>query len=153
MERPNWTEYFMNIAKAVATRGTCPRQSVGCVLVRDNQILTTGYNGSPPGMAHCSDVGCDIVADHCVRSNHAETNAIAQAAKHGINIRGATLFTTTYPCWPCFRQLLSTGIRLVIYDNVYNADPRVIEAAFKNDTLIYQNPTSKQPDVIYDIKH
>ena len=92
MERPIWDEYFISIAREVARRATCPRASVGAVIVKNNRILSTGYNGAPAGKPHCSDVGCFLVNNHCTRAVHAESNAIAQAAKHGIPLEGATLY-------------------------------------------------------------
>jgi dCMP deaminase len=94
VNRPDWDTYFMNIAKDVATRSTCPRASVGAVIVKDNRILSTGYNGSPPGESHCIEVGCLMINNHCERTIHAETNAVVQAAKFGVNIDGSTLY-----CW------------------------------------------------------
>lgn len=92
MTRPNWDLYFIRIAKEVASRATCPRAAVGAVIVKDNRILSTGYNGAPAGQPHCEDVGCEIVDGHCHTAVHAESNAIAQAAKHGISVEGATLY-------------------------------------------------------------
>ena len=92
MKRPDWDEYFLAIAKDVASRATCPRASVGAIIVKDNRILSTGYNGAPPGEPHCTDIGCDMVDGHCQRTIHAETNAMAQAAKYGIAIEGATIY-------------------------------------------------------------
>lgn len=94
MSRPDWDSYFMNIAKEVASRSTCPRASVGAVIVKDNRILSTGYNGAPSGEPHCLEVGCLIINNHCERTIHAETNAVVQAAKYGVNINGSTLY-----CW------------------------------------------------------
>jgi len=94
MSRPSWDEYFLSIAEEVAARSTCPRASVGAVVVRDNRILATGYNGSLPGEPHCTEVGCLMENDHCERTIHAETNAIAHAARFGILVDGATLY-----CW------------------------------------------------------
>jgi dCMP deaminase len=94
MSRPDWDSYFMNIAKEVASRSTCPRASVGAVIVKDNGILSTGYNGAPSGEPHCLEVGCLIINNHCERTIHAETNAVVQAAKYGVNINGSTLY-----CW------------------------------------------------------
>ncbi len=94
MNRPDWDTYFMNIAKEVASRSTCPRASVGAVIVKDNRILSTGYNGAPSGEPHCLEVGCLIINNHCERTIHAETNAVVQAAKYGVNINGSTLY-----CW------------------------------------------------------
>jgi len=92
--RPDWDTYFIRIASEVAMRSTCPRASVGAVIVKDNRILSTGYNGAPAGKPHCIDEGCiiDEGDDHCQRTIHAETNAIAQAAKYGVSIDGATLY-------------------------------------------------------------
>ncbi len=94
MNRPDWDTYFTNIARVVATRSTCPRASVGAVVVKDNRILSTGYNGAPSGEPHCLEAGCLIINNHCERSIHAETNAVVQAAKYGVNINGSTLY-----CW------------------------------------------------------
>jgi dCMP deaminase len=117
--RPGWDEYFMQIARTVATRATCPRASVGAVLVRDHRILTTGYNGAPRRVAHCSDVGCHMVNGHCVRSTHAEANAIVQGALHGISLEGATAYTTHQPCISCSKLLISAGVLRIVYDQPY----------------------------------
>lgn len=109
--RPSWREYFLSMATVVSTRATCPRKSVGCVLVRDNRILVTGYNGSIPGGEHCTDAGCMIENGHCVRTVHAEVNAVAQAAKSGISIEGATAYVTITPCYTCKKVLISAGVR------------------------------------------
>ena len=92
MKRPNWDEYFLNIAKAVATRSTCPRASVGAVIVHDRRIISTGYNGALEKLPHCTDAGCLVVDGHCQRAIHAETNAVAQAARYGLPVNGATLY-------------------------------------------------------------
>jgi dCMP deaminase len=132
--RPSTHVYFMNIAQVVATRATCDRKHVGAVIVRDRRIIATGYNGSPPGMPHCDDVGHDIVVTNgretCVRTVHAEMNAVAQAALYGVSIKDADIYTNTYPCWNCAKSLLSGGIRVVYVDKDYNNDARV-EEAFK----------------------
>ena len=92
MTRPDWDTYFISIAKEISQRATCPRAHVGAVIVKNNRILATGYNGAPAGEPHCTDEGCQMVDDHCQRAIHAETNAIAQAAKHGVSVDGATLY-------------------------------------------------------------
>lgn len=92
MERPDWDDYFINIADEVAQRSTCPRAKVGAVIVKDHRIIATGYNGAPAGKSHCYDEGCIMENGHCQRAVHAETNAIAQAAKYGLAIEGATLY-------------------------------------------------------------
>ena len=99
MARVDWHTYFMNIARQAATRSTCDRKQVGAVIVRDKTILSTGYNGSIRGMAHCDDVGHLMEGGHCVATVHAEANAIIQAAKNGVRIDGAELYTTASPCW------------------------------------------------------
>ena len=113
--RVNWHTYFMNIAQQVSTRGTCDRKRVGAVVVRDRAILATGYNGSLPGAPHCDDVGHDMVDNHCVRTVHAEANAIAQAAKHGVPLEGADIYVTVSPCLTCLKLVISAGITRVFY--------------------------------------
>ncbi|MFN2450523.1 MAG: cytidine/deoxycytidylate deaminase family protein [Candidatus Baltobacteraceae bacterium] len=120
--RPGWDEYFMQIARTVATRATCPRASVGCVIVREHRILTTGYNGSPRGVAHCSETGCTMRDGHCMRTTHAEANAVVQAALHGINLSDSTAYATHQPCINCSKLLISAGIRTIVYETAY-ADP------------------------------
>ena len=90
--RPDWDTYFLKLAMLASERATCPRMHCGCVLVKDNHVLSTGYNGSLPGTPHCYDVGCLVVDNHCVRTNHAEINAICQAARHGQALAGATAY-------------------------------------------------------------
>lgn len=128
--RPSWDTYFTQMARLVATRATCDRRHVGAVVARDHRVLATGYNGSPPGLPHCDQIGHDLVtlADgsvNCVRTTHAEANAIFQAAKIGVSLDGATLYTNTYPCWNCAKAILGAGIVKVCVDADYNNDPRV----------------------------
>lgn len=106
----------MNMATVTAEMSTCPRASVGCVLVRDKQILTTGHNGAASGLPHCN---CIIVDDHCINAIHAEVNAIIQAAKHGISTTGSTAFCTHYPCRHCSKILINAGIQRVVYSIEY----------------------------------
>jgi dCMP deaminase len=128
MARVGWHTYFMNIARQAATRSTCSRKHVGAVIVRDKTILSTGYNGSIRGMPHCDDVGHLLENDHCVATVHAEANAIIQAAKNGVRIEGAELYTTASPCWNCFKLIANAGIRTVYYGEFYR-DQRSIEVA------------------------
>lgn len=128
-DRKSWDAYFIDISEMVATRATCDRKHVGAVIVMQNRIVATGYNGSVPGASHCDEVGHDMVNDHCVRTIHAEANAIAQAAKFGIDVDGAVLYTNTFPCWICFKLIASAGIARVVYDAEYRKDDRVIAAA------------------------
>lgn len=122
MTRPSWNSYFLSLARVVATRGTCPRKQVGAVIVRDRQVLATGYNGSIPDDPHCIDVGCQMESGHCIRTVHAEVNAIAQAARHGVSIAGGTLYTTLSPCLNCWKTIRSAGIGKVIYGESYEND-------------------------------
>ena len=117
--RVDWHTYFMNIAAQVATRSTCDRKHVGAVIVRDKTILSTGYNGSIRGMPHCDDVGHDLENDHCVATIHAESNAILQAAKNGVMIDGAELYTTASPCWTCFKLIANSGLKAIYYGEFY----------------------------------
>lgn len=117
--RPGWDQYFMQIARTVATRATCPRASVGAVLVRDHRILTTGYNGAPRGVAHCTQGGCIIVNGHCVRATHAEANAIVQGALHGVGLQDATAYCTHQPCVNCSKLLISAGVVKIVYQDAY----------------------------------
>src|SRR6476661_9305433 len=105
----------MDIAKQVATRATCDRKHVGAVLVREKTILSTGYNGSIRGMPHCSEVGHMMEDGHCVATIHAESNAILQAAKNGVNISGGTVYVTASPCWSCFKQIANAGVNRISY--------------------------------------
>lgn len=119
MTRPSWDEYFLQIARTVATRATCPRASVGCVLTRAHRILTTGYNGAPRGTAHCFDAGCIVVNDHCQRATHAEANAVVQAALHGVSVAGAIAYCTHQPCVNCSKLLISAGVERIVYEDPY----------------------------------
>lgn len=125
MKRKEWHRYFLNIATLVATRATCPRLSVGAVVVKDNRILGTGYNGSPSGTPHCIDDGCIIHADHCIRSIHAEVNALLSAMQ-ATDIRGATLYCTHRPCWECSKLIVQTGIAAVVYGSDSYKDNRSV---------------------------
>jgi dCMP deaminase len=128
VERVSWDRYFMNLAVQAATRSTCPRKAVGAVIVRDRAILATGYNGSIRGLEHCSEVGCLIENDHCVRTVHAEANAILQAARHGVSIDGADIYVTASPCWVCFKLIANAGLARVLYGEFYR-DERIVEFA------------------------
>jgi dCMP deaminase len=127
-ERASWDEYFMNIAREVATRSTCERKHVGAVIVRDKTILSTGYNGSVRGLPHCDDEGHMMEDGHCVRTIHAETNAIIQAAKNGTAIDAATIYVTASPCWPCFKTIANAGITKIVFGEFYR-DQRIFDMA------------------------
>lgn len=118
--RPSWDEYFMAIARAVATRSTCARKSVGAILVKDKRILSTGYNGAPAGLRHCDhEGGGDMLHGHCLRSTHAEQNALVQAARHGTAIDGSTFYCTASPCLTCAKLLINAGIARVVFADAY----------------------------------
>lgn len=128
--RPTWDEYFMEMVNTVSKRATCDRGRSGCVIVKDNQILVTGYVGSPTGLPHCDEVGHqmkkmihedDSVTNHCVRTVHAEQNAICQAAKRGISINGATLYCRMTPCRVCAMLIINCGITRVVCERKYHA--------------------------------
>ncbi len=128
IRRLSWDEYFMSLARQVATRATCDRKHVGAVIVRDKNILSTGYNGSLPGLAHCDEVGHLMEDGHCVRTLHAEANALMQAAKHGTRVEGATIYITASPCFHCFKLIASAGIGRICYAEFYR-DDRIFEYA------------------------
>lgn len=128
-KRPTWDEYFMEVCHAIAKRATCNRGRSGCVIEKDNQILVTGYVGAPVGLPHCDEVGHQIkklthedgtVTEHCVRTVHAEQNAICQAAKRGISIDGATLFCKMTPCRTCAMMIINCGIKRVVAEKRYH---------------------------------
>ena len=126
--RASWDRYFMDIAKVISSRSTCERKFVGAVIVRDRTILSTGYNGSIRGMPHCTEVGHMMEEGHCVATIHAESNAILQAAKNGVNIDGATCYVTASPCWSCFKHIANTGMRRIVFGEFYR-DARIFEVA------------------------
>jgi dCMP deaminase len=113
-KRPSWDEYFLKLAMLASERATCPRMHCGCILVKDRFVLATGYNGSLPGHPHCEDEGCLIVDNHCVRTNHAEINALVQAAIHGVNVTGSTAYITNMSCTTCAKALIAAGIKRVV---------------------------------------
>jgi len=127
--RPSWDDYFMEVANAISKRATCDRGRSGCVIARDRQLIVTGYVRSPMGFAHCDEVGHQIkklthedgtVSEHCVRTVHAEQNAICQAAKLGVSIEGATIYTRMTPCRTCTMLLVNCGIKRVVCERRYH---------------------------------
>lgn len=127
MSRPSWDEYFMGITHLVAKRSTCLRRQVGAIIVKDKNILATGYNGAPSGVSHCLDVGClreklgipSGERHELCRGLHAEQNAIIQAAKHGTGIEGSTLYCTTMPCIICSKMIINSGIKRIVFEMGY----------------------------------
>jgi len=130
MPRPSWDEYFMDITVRVAQRATCLRRKVGAILVKNKKILTTGYNGAPAGLVHCEEVGClrDRLGvppgerHELCRGTHGEQNAIIQAASFGVSIKGATLYSTHFPCVLCTKMLINAGVKRVVYLEGYPDD-------------------------------
>ncbi len=155
--RPSWDDYFMEVAQAIAKRATCDRGRSGCVIARDRQLLVTGYVGSPAGLPHCDDVGHLLkkvvhedgrVTQHCVRTVHAEQNAICQAAKLGIPIKGAALYCRMTPCRTCAMLIINCGITRVICEQKYHAgeesekmfEEAGVELSYKRDKVLkYKN--------------
>lgn len=119
-ERPNRHEIYMEVAQTFAKRSTCNRKAVGACLVRDNHILGTGYNGAPRGRDECLGSGCLLVDNHCVRTVHAEVNAVLSAAYNGVSTRDAILYTTAKPCFRCEAFIINAGIKEVIYLENYD---------------------------------
>jgi dCMP deaminase len=143
MNRPTWDEYFMEIARLVASRSTCLRRQVGAVMVKDKNILATGYNGTPSGIRHCAEVGClrqqlnvpSGERHELCRGLHAEQNAIIQAAKHGINIDGATLYCTHSPCIICSKMLINSGVKRIVCSDGY-PDPLAKEMLDEAELIV-----------------
>ncbi|MBE6446218.1 MAG: cell division protein DedD [Alphaproteobacteria bacterium] len=155
-ERPSWDEYFLDVMHALAKRATCARGRTACVIVKDNQIVVSGYVGSPPGLPHCDEVGHlmkkvveedGTIREHCMRTIHAEQNAICQAAKHGVSIAGGTLYCKLAPCRTCAMLLIACGIKRIVAEYKYHAGGEAeemlkqagIEIQYINDeTLKYE---------------
>ena len=119
--RPDKDSYYIGIAHAVAKRSTCLRLQVGAVCVRDDQILSTGYNGAPRGLPHCTSETCGTHIEHCKATVHAELNALLSAAYHGVSTKGATLYCTHLPCEDCIRAIINAGIVRVVFDTHYGS--------------------------------
>jgi len=154
--RPNWHEYFMMMAKLVATRSTCLAFPVGAVIVKDRQILATGYNGSPSGSEHCTSQGfcypglssCDASKTLPSRAVHAEANAIAQAAKHGISTAGGEIYVTLEPCLACLKLVISAGIKEVYYEETFNTGEKaVLQDLFVQEGLVNLHPIQLSPAI------
>ena len=155
--RPTWDEYFMEVARTIAKRATCDRGRSGCVIARDRQLLVTGYVGSPVGLPHCDDVGHlmkkvihddDSISQHCMRTVHAEQNAICQAAKLGVPLDGATLYCKMTPCRTCAMLIINCGIKRVVCEKKYHRgteseqmfkDARIVLEFFEDEFVKYDN--------------
>lgn len=151
LRRPSWDTYFLKLAMLVSERSTCPRMHCGCVLVRDKRILSTGYNGSIPGDDHCEDAGCLIVENHCIRTIHAEMNAIIQCSIHGISTKGATAYVTNMPCTNCAKALIGAGIAEVVIFSDYH-DTKA-EQFFEKANVKLRRIAMPSTSINYDIEN
>ena len=132
-QRPSWDEYFMSLTKVIGSRGTCDRGHAGCVIVHNKHIVSTGYVGSPVGLSHCDEAGHEMHtvinedgtrSRHCIRTTHAEQNAIAQAARFGARLDGSTLYCKMTPCYVCAKMIINTGIKRVVCAQDYHGGAR-----------------------------
>ena len=164
MSRPTWDEYFMEICRVVGNRATCDRGKSGAIIVKDKRVMTTGYVGSPAGLPHCDEIGHEFkdtihadgtITKHCLRTVHAEQNAICQAAKFGIAIDGSTLYCKMTPCYVCAKMIINSGIKRVVAENDYHAGEdtkRVFKEAgitfeiVDNKVTEYAGQNSKLPE-------
>lgn len=155
-QRPTWDEYFLMLAKLAATRSTCLAFPVGAVIVKNKQVLATGYNGSPSGSTHCTTQGycykdlssCDASTELPSRAVHAEANAIAQAAKHGIPTNGASIYVTLEPCLSCLKLIISAGIKEVYYETTFNSGKKaLVRDSFINEGLVTLKQINLSPEI------
>lgn len=149
--RPDWDDYFMTMAYMVAERSTCDRISAGAVLVRDNRVIATGYNGAPADMEHCDDVGHLMRENHCIRTLHGEENTLLQAAKLGIVTEDTTIYTTYSPCYHCAKKLIAAGIKRIVAGKIYH-DEDVLDACKASDVkFIHHDPDAGWLDYLVDM--
>lgn len=127
MERISWDQYFMAQSHLLALRSTCTRLTVGATIVRDKRIIAGGYNGSIAGGDHCVDKGCYVIDHHCVRTIHAEMNALLQCAKFGVPTEKAEIYVTHFPCLQCTKAIIQSGIKTVYYAKDYKNHPYAVE--------------------------
>lgn len=156
--RPSWDEYFLNLVQTVGSRGTCDRGRSGCVIAKDKRILSTGYVGSPIGAPHCDEAGHEMhtvkhedgkETRHCIRTAHAEQNAIANAARFGVALEGATLYCHMTPCYVCAKMIINAGVKRVVCNMDYHAGGRSKEI-FKEVGVAYEivnDKTQKYEDM------
>ncbi len=149
-KRPDWDAYFLKLAMLASERSTCPRMHCGCVLVKDKHVIATGYNGSIPGDDHCEDVGCLVVENHCVRTVHAEINALVQAAKRGNAVEGATAYVTNMPCTTCAKALVIAGIkRVVIFSDFHDT---LATEFFAKAGVVIDKKDIPSTTIVYDLE-
>ncbi|BDI02112.1 ComE operon protein 2 [Ligilactobacillus murinus] len=143
-KRIPWDQYFMLQAVLLSLRSTCTRLSVGAILVRDQRMIAGGYNGSVSGDKHCIDDGCYMVDGHCLRTIHAEMNAVLQCAKFGIPTDGAELYVTDFPCLQCTKMLLQAGVKKIHYLRNYNNDSYALELLKLKEVALEQVKLDKE---------
>ena len=136
MQRISWDEYFMAQSHLLSLRSTCSRLSFGATIVKDKRIVSGGYNGSIKGDEHCIDVGCKVVEGHCVRTIHAEINAILQCSKFGVGTEGATIYVTHFPCLNCTKSIIQAGIKEICYANDYRNNEYARELLEKSGVVV-----------------
>ena len=149
-KRPDWDEYFLKLAMLASERATCPRMHCGCVLVTHKNVIASGYNGSIPGDDHCEDVGCLVIDNHCVRTVHAEMNALVQAAKRGHCVEGATAYVTNMPCTTCAKALITAGIKRVVVFSDFH-DTLAVEF-FQKGRVVIDKHLMPATEINYDLK-
>lgn len=153
MERITWDQFFMAQSHLLALRSTCTRLAVGATIVRDKRIIAAGYNGSISGDEHCTDKGCYVVDNHCVRTIHAETNALLQCAKYGTPTNGADIYVTHFPCLPCTKTIIQAGIKNVYYAKDYKNNPYAMNLFNKAEVRVVHVPfDEKKIDFLKDEK-
>ncbi len=148
--RPNWDRYFIEITNVVKKRSTCLRRQVGALIVKDNHILATGYNGVPSKITHCSETGClreqlnvpSGQRHELCRGLHAEQNAIIQAAHHGTSINGATIYTNTKPCSICTKMIINAGIKRIVFEEYYE-DKLADDILSETDIILFNINSDK----------
>jgi len=150
-KRPDWDEYFLKLAMLASERATCPRMHCGCVLVKNKHVIATGYNGSIPGDDHCEDVGCLVIDNHCVRTNHAEINALTQAARRGHAVENATAYITNMACTACAKALIASGVkRVVVFTNYHDT---LATEFFKKAGVMIDKLNMPPKEIVYDLKN
>ncbi|MYL47894.1 ComE operon protein 2 [Halobacillus litoralis] len=145
MERITWNQYFMSQSYLLKSRSTCQRLAVGAVIVRDKRMIAGGYNGSVSGGVHCIDEGCYVVDGHCVRTIHAEMNALLQCSKFGVATEGAEIYVTHFPCLHCTKAIIQAGVNAVYYSEDYKNDPYAIELMQQSGVRMQKVPVEKEP--------
>lgn len=143
MKRIEWDQYFMAQSFLLSSRSTCTRLSVGATIVRDKRIIAGGYNGSIAGGDHCIDKGCYVVDNHCVRTIHAEMNALLQCAKFGVPTEGAEIYVTHFPCLQCTKSIIQAGINVIYYAEDYKNDPYALELLEQANVKVEKVPFDK----------